>query len=128
MMRPLKARSSPIDEWIIDMGDNGSHVYDATTLIRKVISKSFKKNQNVWCFNCGKQGHLRRDYRQDIPRNNVFSRDNLKKKAQPSGACRRLAKAGTELVSADQQGMSKATLCHWEMPEGASSRPDIKFY
>jgi hypothetical protein len=47
MMRPLKARSSPIDEWIIDMGDNGSHVYDATTLIRKVISKSFKKNQNV---------------------------------------------------------------------------------
>lgn len=49
---PLKARSAPIDEWIRDMADTGSEAYDAT-LIRETISKHFKKNENVRCFNCG---------------------------------------------------------------------------
>jgi hypothetical protein len=53
------------------MADIGSHIYDGT-LIEVVISKSFKKNQNVRFFNCDKQGHLKRDCRQGIPRNNVF--------------------------------------------------------
>lgn len=53
------------------MADIGSYVYDAT-LIREVISKSFKKNQNARHFNCGKQGHLKSNCRQEISRNNVF--------------------------------------------------------
>ena len=31
------------------------------------------KHQNAKCFNCGRIGHLRTDYRQRIPRNNVSS-------------------------------------------------------
>ena len=56
MMRPLKARSAPIDEWIRTMAGIGSHVYDAIQ-IAEIILKRFKKNQNVWCLNC-KQGIL----------------------------------------------------------------------
>lgn len=48
---PLKARSPAIDEWIRRMADIGSHSYDAA-LIGEIISRNFKRNQNVRCFNC----------------------------------------------------------------------------
>jgi hypothetical protein len=73
------------------MADTGSHIYDAI-LLGEVISKSFNKSQNVRCFNCGKQGHLKRDCRQGISRNNVISRENPKISPQPSGVCRRYGK------------------------------------
>lgn len=66
VIRPLKARSAPIDEWIRNTADVGSYVYDAT-LTGEIVSKSFKKNKNVRCFNCGEQDHLKRDCRQGIP-------------------------------------------------------------
>lgn len=63
----------------------GSH----DTWIGGVISKNFNKNQNVRCLNC----HLKRDSRQGISRNNVFSRANPKR-PQPS-VYAGVAKAGT---------------------------------
>jgi hypothetical protein len=46
VIRSLKARSAPIDEWIRTMAGIGSHVYDAIQ-IAEIILKRFKKNQNV---------------------------------------------------------------------------------
>lgn len=77
-IRPLKVGSAPKDEWIRNMADTGSHGYDATP-IGELISKSFKKNHNVRCFNCDKPGHLKRNCRHCVPRNNAFSRDNAKR-------------------------------------------------
>lgn len=54
------------------MADNRPHAYDAAMM--EVILRSFKKNQNVICFNCDKQGHLKSDYRQNVPRNNDYFR------------------------------------------------------
>ena len=54
------------------MADNRPHAYDAA--MTEAISKNFKKNQSVISFNCDKQGHLKRDCRQDVPRNNDYSR------------------------------------------------------
>ena len=57
-----------------------------------MISKKFKKNQKFRCFNCGKQDHLKRGCRQDLPRNNVFSTDNSISRPRPSTVCRRCGK------------------------------------
>lgn len=48
VIKTLKARTVSVDGLIRNMADIGSHVYDAT-LIGKVISKIFKKSQNVRC-------------------------------------------------------------------------------
>lgn len=53
------------------MPNAGSHGYDAN-LAEEVISKYTKRNKNGRCFHCGKQSHSQRDYKQGIPRNNVF--------------------------------------------------------
>ena len=63
-IRPVRTRSAPIDEWVRNIADTGSH---DTTLIREVISKCFKKSQAVKCLGCGKQGHFKKDCRQGIP-------------------------------------------------------------
>ena len=41
-----------------------------------MISRDLKKKQNVKCFNYGKQGHLKRDHKQGVPRDNFFSKHN----------------------------------------------------
>lgn len=46
------------------------YTYDDTCI--DVISKKFKENQKVRCFNCVKPGHLKMDYRRGVPRNNFF--------------------------------------------------------
>ena len=43
IIRPLKARSAPIDEWIRNTADIGSHTYN-NTWIGEVIPQNFKKN------------------------------------------------------------------------------------
>lgn len=73
MISPLKARSAPIDQWIRNTVDIGSHAYKAS-LIGKVIFRYLLKNQNARCFMCVKQDRLKRDCRQDFPRNNIFER------------------------------------------------------
>ena len=45
MIRFLKARSAPIDEWIRNTTDVGSYNSDVNLI--EMISKNFKKNQNV---------------------------------------------------------------------------------
>ena len=40
--------------------------------IGDVISRGLRKNRNVKWYNYGKQGHLKRDCTQGIPRNNGF--------------------------------------------------------
>lgn len=65
VIRPLRAGSVPLDEWFRNTADTGSHAYGAALI--EVISKNINKNQNVRCFTCGKQSHLERDWRQDIP-------------------------------------------------------------
>lgn len=77
VIRPLKARLASLDKWIRNTADIGSHTYDAT-LIVEVISKGIKKSQTVRCLGCGKLGHFKRDCRQGVPRNIVFSRYNSK--------------------------------------------------
>ena len=69
---PLKARDQ--HPW-----RNGSEIQSTLNnhddaWIREVISRVLKKNLNVKCFICSKQGHLKRDCKQGIPRNNVFSK------------------------------------------------------
>ena len=60
-----------------------------------MISKNFKKNQNVRCYNCDKQVHLQRDCRQGILETIFFfSGDIPNRKSQPSGVCRRCGKGG----------------------------------
>lgn len=44
----LKARSAPMDEWIRNAVDIGSHTYNVP-LTREVIYKKIKRNQNVTC-------------------------------------------------------------------------------
>ena len=51
-----------------------THNHD-DTWIGEVIFRGLRKNQNVKYYNCGKQGHVKRDCRQGILRNNVFSKN-----------------------------------------------------
>ena len=44
VIRALKARSAPIEKWIRNTADIGSHDYDSTW-IGELTSKNFKKNQ-----------------------------------------------------------------------------------
>lgn len=71
VIRPLKARSAPIAEWIRNTADIGSHTSDETS-IEEIIAKGLRKRQTVKCLGCGKQGHFKRDCRQSVTRNNVF--------------------------------------------------------
>ena len=67
----LKARSAPLEEWIRDTFNTESHDHDEAW-IGQVISRDMQKNLNLNCFNFSKHGHLKRDCKQGIPRNNVF--------------------------------------------------------
>ena len=81
-----------------------------------------EKNQNFRCFNCGRQGHLKKECREIAPRNNVI--EIIQTEGHSLLECAEdVAEAGTGLKNVDQQGAGKKTLCHWEVPTGASCRP-----
>lgn len=80
MIRSLKSRSAPIEEWILYTADNESDTSN-DTWIREVISKNLRKIKRLDVLICGKTDHLKRDYRQGVPRNS-------NRKSQP-GTCRR---------------------------------------
>lgn len=81
-----------------------------------MISKSFKRNQKVRCFNCGKSDHLKKDYRQWVPGKNGFFKDNPNTRPSPLEYAEGMTKGSIALMNADQQGTDKATLCHCEIP------------
>lgn len=103
----FKGKIAPIDEWTTNTADIGSHVYDAT-LLGEVISKSFKKNQNARCFNCGKQGHLKTQTKHT--QKQYFFKRQCKKEAPASA--KDVVKAGFGVMNTDQQGTGKVILCH----------------
>ena len=110
MIRPLKARSDPIDEWIWNIVDIGSHTYD-DTWIEEVISKNFKEVQKVRCFNV-----VNKVMWKGIPRNNAFSRDDPNRRPDLLKYAEGTAKANIGPMNADQQVTDKIILCHWETP------------
>ena len=63
-----------MEEWIQDTTNVESYDHN-NKWIGEVIFRSLKKNQNVK-YNCGKQGHLKRDCKQNVPSNNVFCKHN----------------------------------------------------
>lgn len=75
VIRPLRAKSAPIEEWIRHTIDIGPHTSKNDTWIGELLSKNMWKNQ-IRCFNYDRQGHLKREYRQIAPRNNVYNKNN----------------------------------------------------
>ena len=47
--------------------------YNTEVWVGETNSKYIQRYQNTKCFNCGRIGHLRQDFRQSIPRKNVSS-------------------------------------------------------
>ena len=47
--------------------------YNTEAWKEEAISKGMRRHQNAKIFNCGRIGHLRRDCREGISRNNVSS-------------------------------------------------------
>ena len=103
--RPLKARSAPLGEWIWNTINIESHEHD-NTWIREVIFRGLKKNWNVKCYNCGKQGHFKRDCRQGIPRRKFFFLRIIHSEC-PSllDYAEVVAKAGIGLMNVGKQGI-----------------------
>lgn len=54
VVRALKSRTAPIEQWIRKEANIGSSLYMAT-IIGQAISKGFR-SQIPWCFNCGRYG------------------------------------------------------------------------
>ena len=73
ILGPLKVISATIDEWILHIRNVETFNHSTEAWVGEVISNGMRKNQNAKCFNCVRIGHLRRDCRQGIPRNNVSS-------------------------------------------------------
>ena len=53
--------------------------YNTESWAGEAVSKGMRRHQNAKCFNCDRIEHLRRDYRQGIPRNNASSGNGKKK-------------------------------------------------
>lgn len=87
VVRYLKAILEQIEEWFRHRTDIGSHVHGAN--FKEAISKGIKKNLNGRWVNCGKQGHLKWILGKALLEPIFFSRNNPKRRFQPSGICRR---------------------------------------
>ena len=79
-----------MDKWILHKVNVESFDYNTEAWVGEAIFKGMKRHQNTKSFNCGRIGHLRRDCRKDVPRNNFFFSGNDKnRRSQTSGLCRK---------------------------------------
>lgn len=108
----------------LDQGHINAESHDDDDMwIGKSISKGLR---NVRCLGCGKQGHLKGECKQGIPRKNVYSTNNGNIMSLLSGLCRRcVERVNIGPRNVDQQETDKVILClyPWETPRGASCRP-----
>ena len=109
ILGPLKIRSVPMDEWILHTMDIEIFDYNTESWVVEAISRGMRRRQNAKCFNCGGIGHLRRDYRRGISRNNISSWmariGGLSLQVYVEG----VVKANIGPINADQQKTGKAT-------------------
>ena len=90
ILRPLKARSAPIEDWIRETIN--VDLYDNDNLIGEFISRGTRTSPNVRCFNYGMPGHIKRNCKYSIPKSNIFDRNNPNRTPLPSGLCRTCGK------------------------------------
>ena len=45
--------------------------YNTKAWVGETISKDMRRYQNAKCFNCGRKGYLRRDFKKRVPRHKV---------------------------------------------------------
>ena len=109
ILEPLKVRSAPIDEWILQIRNVETFDYNTEVWVGETNSKYIQRYQNTKCFNCGRIGHLRRDCRQGIPRNNVSSRNGKNRRTQLLVYVGGVAKANLGIMDVGQQKIDKAT-------------------
>ena len=57
--------------------------YGTEAWVGEAISNGKRRHQNTKCFNYGRMGHVRRDCRQQISRNNASFGNNRNRKTQP---------------------------------------------
>ena len=119
----LKVRSAPMDEWILHTKNIETLDYDTESWVGfpilnwEAISKGMRRHQTANYFNCGRIGHLIKDCRQGIPRNNISSGNGKNKRTQPSGICRIcVTKADIGPMNTAQQMTATAPGYHWETP------------
>ena len=74
-----------MDEWILHTMNVEIFDYNTEAWVKEEISKGIRRHQNDKCFNCGRIGHMRRDCRQGIPRNNDYSGNSKNRRSQVSG-------------------------------------------
>ena len=58
-----KSQITTNDEWIMQTMNIETFDYNMGYWIGKAISKCMERHQNAKCFNCGRIGHLRWDYK-----------------------------------------------------------------
>ncbi|XP_049981722.1 uncharacterized protein [Alexandromys fortis] len=94
ILGPLRFRSAPLEEWVLHTLDVDTFDYGTEAWVEEAISNGKRRHQNTKCFNCGKMGHMKRNCKQRIFRNNnnASSRNNRNRRTQPSGLCRRCGK------------------------------------
>ena len=111
ILRPLKARSAPIEDWIHETVT--VHLYNDENLVRELISRGPRTSPNIRCFNCGMPGHIKetvnKAFKETIPLLGIIQIEF------PSllGYAEGVAKGGIGLVNVDQQGTDKVTFCPW---------------
>ena len=88
ILGPSKVRSSPVDAWILYTMNVETLDYSTEACVGEEISNGIRRHQNAKCFNCGRIGHLRRNCRQGIPRNNTSFGNGKNRRTQPSDICR----------------------------------------
>ena len=98
-----------MDEWILQSKNVETFDYNTEAWVGEAIFKGMRRYRNTKMFFCGRIGHLRRDYRQEIPRNNVFSGNGKIEGLKFLCYVENVSKPNIESMKLDQQKTDKAT-------------------